>query len=337
MHHPPPHPLDPHTTQNSLGSSSFPQLTHELTTQRSISGSAVPPSLLSGPSSNSMFASSLSGNAALSTSLEASDGSSQDFLMGTLTGDGLSRLVCPYCGKISRGRGQKSSSGGGQDTFSTRAVLAVQPSQSQQSSQASDEITEPLCVSLNPQHRARWCSGAAFSMVKQGKIMNIIPVYKTSWNKIFQGSNQKPGSGKRIQESMQSSKAPSGLQGKKKQEEEAHTDILTTVIIIKYTHSITITTTHIITLTISRIKDVLTTNTTATITTTNTYHRNITRSSITKNHHFITITTTTPTTITAAPHIRNTHTTTQNTTTTTASITTMHTSRTRAEGTLSLH
>ncbi|XP_063878878.1 protein abrupt-like isoform X2 [Scylla paramamosain] len=102
MHHPPPHPLDPHTTQNSLGSSSFPQLTHELTTQRSISGSAVPPSLLSGPSSNSMFASSLSGNAALSTSLEASDGSSQDFLMGTLTGDGLSRLVCPYCGKISR-------------------------------------------------------------------------------------------------------------------------------------------------------------------------------------------------------------------------------------------
>lgn len=102
MHHPPPHPLEPHTTQNSLGSSSFSQLTHELTTQRSISGSAVPPSLLSGSSSNSMFASSLSGNAALTTSLEASDGSSQDFLMGTLTGDGLSRLVCPYCGKISR-------------------------------------------------------------------------------------------------------------------------------------------------------------------------------------------------------------------------------------------
>ena len=103
MHPPPPHPLDPLTNQNSLGSSSFSKLTHELTTQRG----AIPPSLLSSSSSDSMFASPLSGSTALNTPVEVSDGFSQDFLnsvqqMGSLASEGLSRLVCPFCGKISR-------------------------------------------------------------------------------------------------------------------------------------------------------------------------------------------------------------------------------------------
>lgn len=106
MHLPPPHPLDPHTTQNSLGSSSFPQLTHELTPQRPITG-VVPPSLLSSSSSNSMFASPLSGSTTVNTPIEVTDGLSQDFLssvqqVGSIASDGLPRLVCPFCGKISR-------------------------------------------------------------------------------------------------------------------------------------------------------------------------------------------------------------------------------------------
>lgn len=110
MNLPPAHPLAQHTNQTSIGSISFPHLIHEMASPGHITGRTIPPSNLSGASSNSVFASSLSGNTAIQTTKEVTDGPPQDFFSpiqqlgdhAMTTNDGNSRLVCPYCGKVSR-------------------------------------------------------------------------------------------------------------------------------------------------------------------------------------------------------------------------------------------
>lgn len=107
---PPPHPLAQHTSQTSTGRSSFPQLTHELTSPVHVTGGAISPPTFSSASSNSVFSSTLSEGASVQTTKKVADSPSQDFFghmqqVGGLTPtthDGHSRLVCPYCGKVSR-------------------------------------------------------------------------------------------------------------------------------------------------------------------------------------------------------------------------------------------
>lgn len=101
---PPAHPPAQTTNQTSIGSIPFPQFIHDMASPR-----GTIPTSLSGASSNSVFASFLSGNTAVQTTKEVTDGPPQDFLgpvqqVGdhAMTNDGNSRLVCPYCGKVSR-------------------------------------------------------------------------------------------------------------------------------------------------------------------------------------------------------------------------------------------
>lgn len=108
LHLPPPFSLAQDTNQTS--SSSFPQLTHKMTSSKHITGGIIPPLSLSGAACNSVFTSSSNRNSAVQATKEVTDAPSQDFFNPMqqarghvmTTNDGHTRLVCPYCGKISR-------------------------------------------------------------------------------------------------------------------------------------------------------------------------------------------------------------------------------------------